>query len=942
MSILRCGATLLLLLLVACSFDGSALGERPPCEDSRDCVAPNSVCIAGSCSPAAEADAGSDTPDADTDTPPACDPGARLCDGNDVLICGDEGEVTVESCDDPAFCDGESCLCANGQCMPTDGCEPGTRTCQGDTIVECEDGVLTVLEECEEPLVCDDGECAEEQCEEGTLSCQGEVLVRCAPNGAGITVADCANSEGYCTEEPEPHCEPRICAPNVARCTEDLLAVETCNERGSAWLDEEPCLTDELCNRGICIPRACDAGTQDCAGVRVFTTCNETGDDSVTDACDEGFYCLDAGDTISCEPQTCEPGDRRCRDDGETVEICDDLGSGFTEVIECDGTQFCSDGFCSAQVCIPDSEFCVGDFSIATCNDRGSAFETVPCGDSSYCEETEVTAECLEQICEPDEGRCVDGLYDVIELCDDRGAEFVRADCGAFTACEGGECLDVVCAGGDVTCPTDFSSSTCLESGTGFFVADCPDGTFCDAGAGCTDQVCVPDTHFCDGDERLLCNGIGSEASSVEVCEFGCTDGNCRPSICGDGILSVDDGEECDDGNENGCDACYECRVANAGTIGTATITTGMAPWTIGVSDVTVEAWVHASTDGALFGVGARTAPDHLWVGVSGGAIVAELGLGSADLVSLEGTATVRGAWHHVAVQRFGAWGLIIYVDGVVDALIHEFGSDPSLDGAGRFWIGSDGSTTPATATLDQVHFVGARTYLGNFAPPRIITPGEFTVGFYDFDGEAGGALTDESTAGNDLTISGVSYVAEGCYGDTSAAQSCGDGGGAFWEECDDGNTLGGDGCGASCAFEVCGGGELRGPSDQCFWLTDSRHWSSARGVCGVSGGDLAIVDTELENDWVTFFLGLPTSHWIGLSAISEWSDPDWAWVDGVGLAGGESHPLWAPGEPSDSGCSGWTVDEDCAAIWGFDNPANVGLWNDFCCDTSRPGVCER
>lgn len=940
MSILRCGATSFLLFLVACSFDGSALDDRPPCADDGDCVAPNRVCVGGSCSATEDFDVGTDTPD-DTDVA-TCDPGARSCDGNDVLICEEDGAVTFESCDLPEFCDGDACVCANGQCVATDGCEPGTLSCQGDTVLECQDGVLAVVEECEAPLVCDEGECQEEQCEEGSLFCQGEVLVRCAPNGAGITVADCANSEGYCSEEDEPHCEPWLCEPNVARCTDDLLALETCDDRGAAWLDEEPCLTDELCNRGICIPRECEANTQDCAGVRVFTTCNDAGDDSVTDACEEGFYCLDGGDTISCEPQTCEPGARRCLDDGETVEICDDLGSGFTETIVCEDNQFCSDGFCSAQVCIPDSTFCVGDFSIATCNDRGSAFETVPCADSAYCEEAAVTAECLEQICEPDAGRCVEGLYDVIELCDERGAEFVRADCGAFTACEGGECLDVVCDAGEVTCPTDFSSSTCLDSGTGFFVADCPGGTFCDNGVGCTEQVCLPESHFCDGDDRMRCDEIGSAASSVETCEFGCSDGACRPSICGDGILSIDDGEECDDGNDDGCDACFECRIANAGTINTATITTRMAPWAIGLSDVTLEAWVNPTSDGALFGVGARTAPDHIWVGVSGGVILAELGLSGADLVSVEGTATVRGGWHHVVVQRFGGWGLAVYVDGVLDALQHDFGVDPSLDGSGGIWIGSDGSTTPANATIDQAHFVAARLYAGNFAPPRILRPGEFTVGFYDFDAEPGGALSDESVAGNDLAVSGVSYVPEGCYGTRSDAQTCGDSAAAPWEECDDGNTLGGDGCSSGCALEICGGAEVRGPSDQCFWVTDSRHWSSARDVCGAAGGDLAIVDTEFENDWVTFFLGLTTSHWIGLSAISEWADPGWTWVNGADLVRGESNPLWAPGEPSDSGCSGWTVDEDCAAVWGFDTPGSVGLWNDFCCDSSRPGVCER
>ena len=943
MPILRFGPFLGLLLLAACSFDGSALDDRPPCQIDNDCAASNSICVEGSCSPALTPDVGADTPDVSEDLPTTCELGSRTCDGNDAQICGEDRTLTTESCDDPEFCSASSCTCSGGFCIRDERCEPGARRCQGDTVLECQDaGAEAVVEECTDPLLCEDGECVEAQCEEGTLSCLGEVLVRCAPNGAGITVADCANSGGYCTEEPEPHCEPRACDPGARRCTDDLLAVEACDDRGTAWLNGEPCLTDELCNRGECVPRECEAGTQDCNGVRVYTTCNETGDDSVTDACDEGFFCLDAGDTISCEPQTCEPGNRLCREGEETVEICDDLGSGYNDVVECEGTQFCSGGFCSAQVCIPTSVFCVGEFSIASCNDRGSAFETVPCGDSSYCDAFGEVAECSEQICAPDEGRCVDGIYDVIELCDSRGAEFVRAGCGAFTACSEGECRDEVCDGGDVTCPTDFSASTCLDSGTGYFVADCPAGTYCAPGIGCSDQVCAPSSLFCDGDFLLECDEIGSAAEEEDECEFGCTDGECRPSICGDGVLSFFDGEECDDGNSNGCDVCFNCRVANAGQIGTPTITTSAVGWDIGVSDVTIEAWVNPSADGAFFGVGARTAPDHLWVGMQGGAVRFEVALSASEVVELEGTATIRGDWHHIAVQRFAAWGAAIYVDGVLDAFTHDFGVATTIDGSRSLWIGSDGATTPADASVDQVHFVGTRLYTGNFAPPRVIAPGDFTIGLYDFDGEPDGALTDESSASNDLVVSGLSYVVEGCYGDASATQSCGDSGAAYWEECDDGNLLGGDGCDPTCALEVCAGGEIRGPSDQCFWFTDSRQWSSARGVCSASSGDLAILDTEFENDWVTFYLGLSTAHWIGLSAISEWSDPEYEWISGADLAGGDSHPLWAGGEPSDSGCGGWTVDEDCAAVYGFDNPAAMGLWNDFCCDTDRPGICER
>lgn len=940
---LRLGILLPVLALAACTFDGSALDSRPPCETDDDCATPNGVCIEGSCfeaTPSPGPDTGPDSPDAPADA--GCEPGTRICAGNTVEVCDDSGALTSESCDDSAFCDADACACDAGECVPFEDCEDGTRRCQGNVVLECDGGIEVVSEECSADLTCEEGECIEEQCEEDALSCVGEVLVRCAANGALITVSDCANSDAYCISDPEPYCEPRACAPSATRCTDDLLTVERCDERGIAWAFDTQCTDEELCNSGECIDRACEADTQDCNGVQVYTTCNDTGDDSTTSLCDEGTYCLDGGDTVSCEPQTCTPGQRRCLGSAEAVEVCDEFGAGFTEGADCGDNQFCTGGICSAQVCIPGSLFCVGDFSVANCDSRGSSFETVPCGDDFYCEESALDAECLEQACPPDASRCLEGVYDTIELCDSRGSAFEAEACADETACYGEACAPVICIPGEILCPNDFLASTCHESGTFRFESNCLDGTYCEDSTGCIDQVCAPGTQFCGADEsEQQCNAAGSGASLIRACPFGCTGGECRPSECGDGVLSTADGEECDDGNGNGCDACFNCRLATAAGIDTSTLTTSSTTWDVGVSDVTIEAWVNATTDGAFFGIGSRGGSDFIWVGMEGNVVRAEVGLRAEESVALEGARAIDGRWHHIAVQRFSAWGLAIYVDGELDAFQHDVGTARSIDGAREIWIGSDGTTTPAVAELDQVHFVSTRLYAGAFGPSRIVEPGPFTIGLYDFDAGIGsGLVPDESIVGNDLVITGLNFIDEWCYGDSTSNQTCGDTRVSYWEECDDGNTLSGDGCDSTCALEVCSGGEVRGPSDKCYYTTSSFSWTNARDACGA--GDLAILDSELENDFVAYFLGLSEAHWLGLRDRSGFfEDPDWEWNGGTSLAGNRGNPNWADGEPNGSGC-GWGTTEECAAIWGEDSPELLGQWNDFCCDSNQRGLCER
>lgn len=125
------------------------------------------------------------------------------------------------------------------------------------------------------------------------------------------------------------------------------------------------------------------------------------------------------------------------------------------------------------------------------------------------------------------------------------GADVPVSVCGNRTVDDGEECDD-----GNVT-PDDGCENDCSWSCEN--EADCDDGVFCNGRESCTGHVCLesttPPTGACTTSDGLpgLCAG-----------------GECVLATCGDS--RVDEGEECDDGNDDNSDACLDnCRSATCG-----------------------------------------------------------------------------------------------------------------------------------------------------------------------------------------------------------------------------------------------------------------------------------------------------------------------------------------------------------------------------------------
>ncbi|XP_039862766.1 C-type mannose receptor 2-like [Simochromis diagramma] len=107
-----------------------------------------------------------------------------------------------------------------------------------------------------------------------------------------------------------------------------------------------------------------------------------------------------------------------------------------------------------------------------------------------------------------------------------------------------------------------------------------------------------------------------------------------------------------------------------------------------------------------------------------------------------------------------------------------------------------------------------------------------------------------------------------------------------------------------------------------CYLLTESSDsWNAARMDCRARGGDLVVIDSPEEQN---FLSTVTTEVWIGLN--DEEQEGTWKWVDGTPL----TLMYWGISQPDDGG------EEDCVHI-----NTGGGLWNDFYCSYSHQWICE-
>ena len=837
--------------------------------------------------------------------PWVCVPGSANCAGDfSRTVCDARG--TAQSTVDCA--DGTYCAGADGAAACLDQvCEPDTRRCSGLTtpqVCDARGSALVNQTNCASDESCRDGLCVERVCDPGTRRCADSTAAAvCAADGLSETNQLCG-ADQYCDAGV---CQDRVCTPDANTCF-DGFTVARCNALGSTSTNTR-CASNEFCASGTCQTQVCSPNSRVCEGDSV-RLCNANGSATTVESCGTNQSCVSG----TCVDRTCTPNVRTCAN-LQTVSICNAAGTS-TSTQACGSGTFCSGGTCVAQVCTPNASTCIDTTTRGVCDAAGSVQTSVPCGTTEFCS----AGACVPRICVPG---TLDCSGNTARRCNTTGSGYVNTACTSAQFCDAGTCRAQVCTPSSVTCLDADTVQSCNANGSAATATDCSSTQYCEAGQ-CRNRICTPGARQCNGATVQECNALGSAFVTIQTCTGACTAGVCENvPRCGDGILQVGRGEQCDDGNTNTCDACNNCQIRNVGVLAANTARTGGGTWVPATSNYTLEAWIRASDAGLIAGINdSATATDWAALGLNGEGrlfLAQRLGGAANTATTITGPALVDNQWHHVAGVRFGSNSLMLFVDGRLVAIdARDVGLD-SLDGAGQLYVGSIGTTfRSAAGQIDEVRFSNSVRYAAAFTPlPRLATDGS-TIAHYRFDTASLSTLVDVNGTRN-LTMSNLGVAAESCLG-AAASSSCGDGQAAPWEACD-GNT----GCGTDC-LRTCRDGERRGPTGQCYRNENtSRNWGAQRNRCNEVGSELITISSVAENRWLQLVGGIGNDFWIGLNDIA--TEGTFVWSSGQT----PGFTNWADGEPNN-----FSGGEDCAA---YDE--GNSQWNDVTCATNVRAICE-
>lgn len=133
-----------------------------------------------------------------------CEPGERLCWGQDIVTCTEEGDIPpIGNSPDDVQC-GSNQYCLDAACHDRE-CEPGSRMCRDADVFQCDNlGRAVSYEECVAPMGCTqlngDAICVRRTCDPGVKSCVQNRIGTCADDATGLTGAsqDCTATGQVC------------------------------------------------------------------------------------------------------------------------------------------------------------------------------------------------------------------------------------------------------------------------------------------------------------------------------------------------------------------------------------------------------------------------------------------------------------------------------------------------------------------------------------------------------------------------------------------------------------------------------------------------------------------------------------------------------------------------------------------------------------------------
>ncbi len=240
----------------------------------------------------------------------ACDEGAKRCDGERISLCvtAEDGCRTWSApadCGPYMICDDDSNTCVDG-C--SDACTLGDKKCAGAEVITCIKDDELGCSHWGLPQSCGENS----HCDTTTNGC----VTGC--------VDECKLGESVCSDVEIRHC--------------GQFDNDSCLEFGPS----EDCGTDFICDAATntCVRQGCEtdcaAGEKTCSGTDAVMECKPIAGTNCnqwvkTETCATGKICEESDSTANCVApieHQCNPGDKKCSDDGKSQMSCDVKATG--------------------------------------------------------------------------------------------------------------------------------------------------------------------------------------------------------------------------------------------------------------------------------------------------------------------------------------------------------------------------------------------------------------------------------------------------------------------------------------------------------------------------------------------------------------------------------------------------------------------------------------
>ena len=592
-----------------------------------------------------------------------CQPGSKVCNGNQLLTCNQNGQYDVASCQGGTpVCNGANPACV--QCTTAAQCPAGNNPC---AVAACTNNVCGFTPKAA-GTACNGGTCDGSgqcnACTPGTKICNGNSVLSCNAQGQYDAPLTCGGNTAYC-DPANPGCYACVTAANCPASQGPCL-VATCNghvcgfantANGTACSDGDACTQTDSCQNGACAgtnPKTCSALDQ-CHDAGVCSpatgTCSNPSKANGA-ACNDGNACTQ---TDSCQAGTCT---------GASPVVCGALDQCHTA------------GVCNAQ-----TGTCTNPTKAngTVCNDGNACTQTDTCQAGSCTGASPKTCSALDQChvagtCDAGTGLCSDPSKSDGSAC---------TLANATAACTAGSCGISSCsvAYGDCDGNGANGCETSLTSPSN--CGSC--GNACGAGQICPAGVCVSSTNllaYYPFDE-----GVGTTIGDVSGHGFGGTTGAAWVNGKKGKALSFS--------------GVVQAKVP---------VYAGLS-FGAGNTDYTVEYYVYPTLNApdyvAIFhksdaaGSSAVRTPFQY---MTGGTLYSSMGT-SANANHFTTTSIALNTWTHVAVVHSGG-NQLVYLNGVLkvtDAL-----GAGTVGGTGIIFMGYDNSSTSFSGYLDDVRIYDA------------------------------------------------------------------------------------------------------------------------------------------------------------------------------------------------------------------------------------------